>query len=122
MFDILIVDDVAATRTILAQLLSFESEFRVVGEADSGKKAIDLARELQPDVILMDINMPEMDGLTASKHILEEMPEIVIIIVTAQSGTKHVKKATKIGVWDYLVVPIRARDIYKTIRAAFEEG
>ena len=66
---VLIVDDIAETRENIRKLLQFESDFEIVGAARNGREGIDLAKELDPDVILMDINMPDIDGITATETI-----------------------------------------------------
>ncbi|MGB5846004.1 MAG: response regulator, partial [Anaerolineales bacterium] len=79
---VLIVDDIAETRENIRKLLQFEADFEIVGAARNGQEGIDLANELQPDVILMDINMPDMDGITATETIREEVPHSQIVILT----------------------------------------
>ena len=66
---VVIVDDIAETREHLTKLLSFESDIEVVGTASSGEEAVDITGKLQPDILLMDINMPDMDGITTSQEI-----------------------------------------------------
>ena len=78
---VLIVDDIAETRENIKKLLQFESDFDAVGAARSGKEGIQLSQELDPDVILMDINMPDMDGITATEMIRQKMPYVQVIIL-----------------------------------------
>ena len=77
---ILIVDDIPETRDHLTKLLGFESDMLVVGAASSGREAIELATRLAPDVVLMDINMPEMNGVEATRRILNEHPTTVVFL------------------------------------------
>ena len=83
---ILIVDDHELFRDGLKQLLSCESDMEVVGEAKNGQESIPLARSLQPDVILMDVKMPVMDGIEATRRILSEMPGMKILALSMYSG------------------------------------
>ena len=78
---VLIVDDVIETRENLKKLLFFESDIEVVGTAMDGQEGVDMAYDLKPDVILMDLNMPNMDGIQASELIIHELPETQIIII-----------------------------------------
>ena len=77
---ILIVDDVPESRDGLERLLSFEPDFDVIGKAGTGAEALDMAQDLLPDVILMDINMPDMDGITATEKITKIVPTSVVMI------------------------------------------
>src|SRR6187402_2163650 len=82
---VLIVDDIADTRENFSKLLMFERDIEVVGMAASGPEAIEECRKLHPDVVLMDINMPEMDGIKAAEILSTEMPGIGIIMMSVQS-------------------------------------
>ena len=81
---VLIVDDVAETRENIRKLLQFESDVEVTGVARSGNEGIQLAVELDPDVVLMDINMPDVDGITATEQIRQRMPHIQVVILSVQ--------------------------------------
>ena len=81
---VLIVDDVAETRENIRKLLQFESDLEVVGAANSGRSGIEAAKELRPDVVLMDINMPDMDGITATELIRQQNPATQIVILSVQ--------------------------------------
>ena len=76
---VLIVDDIAETRDHLTKLLGFESDFEVVGAAASGAEALALATSLRPDVVLMDINMPDMDGIAATERLSAEVPATAVV-------------------------------------------
>jgi pilus assembly protein CpaE len=113
---VLIVDDIAETRENIRRLLQFERDMEVVGGARTGKEAISLARETQPHVILMDINMPDMDGITATETILKEVPNIQIIILSVQSEPDYMRRAMLAGARDFLTKPPSADELVATIR------
>jgi len=83
-FRVLIVDDVAETRENVRKLLQFESDVDVVGVARTGREAIEIAREIEPDVILMDINMPDMDGIAATEAIRQKSHFVQVVILSVQ--------------------------------------
>jgi pilus assembly protein CpaE len=117
---LLIVDDTAETRTNLSKLLLFDEQVVVVGEAGNGQEAIERARELQPDVILMDVNMPIMDGITTTKRITEEMPQTGIVILSVQGEQEYLRKAMAAGARDYLTKPPAIDDLTQTIHQVYE--
>lgn len=102
---VLIVDDVAETRENIRKLLQFEGDVEVVGAARTGREAIDLTQELKPDVILMDINMPDMDGLTATEIIRKKVPTCQIVILSVQNDQNYLRKAMVAGARDFLSKP-----------------
>ncbi|WP_027365249.1 response regulator [Desulfotruncus alcoholivorax] len=115
---ILIVDDVENTREDIKRFLYFEEDMEVVGEASSGEDAIKIAGRVKPDVILMDINLPGMDGIAASEIISVEVPEAVIVMISIQGEQEYLKKAMAAGARDYLVKPFTSTDLAETIRRA----
>lgn len=115
---VLVVDDIANTREDIKRLLYFEEDIAVVGEAGDGEEAVRLAEELKPDVILMDINMPGMDGIAASEAITAKMPGTAIVIISIQGETEYLRKAMVAGARDYLVKPFSSNDLAETIRRA----
>ena len=84
---VLVIDDLPETREMLRKLLSFESDIEVVAEAATGREGLKLADEFQPDIVLMDINMPDMDGITATEEIKKTHPSIGVIIMSVQSNS-----------------------------------
>lgn len=118
---VLIVDDVAGTREDIRRLLFFEEDIKVVGEADDGSVAIASAEDLRPDVILMDINLPEMDGITATEEITNKVPESAVIIVSIQGEQEYIRKAMAAGAGDYLVKPINSSELAAAIRRVHEK-
>ena len=112
----MIVDDFAETRENIRKLLQFESDIDVVGMARSGREGIQLAKETKPNVVLMDINMPDMDGIQATEIISKEVPIAQIVIVSVQSDTDYLRRAMLAGARDFLSKPPPADDLINTIR------
>lgn len=117
---IVVVDDVVQTRTDIKRLLFFEEDMEVVGEAENGKDAIEIVRNLKPDVVLMDINMPVMDGITATENIAMAFPDISVVIISIQGEQEYLKKAMVAGAKDYLVKPLGSEEMSTTIRQAYQ--
>ncbi|MEE8308149.1 MAG: response regulator, partial [Gammaproteobacteria bacterium] len=108
---LLVVDDIAATRENVKKLLSFERDLDVVGMAQDGQEAVDMARETQPHVILMDINMPVMDGIEAVKIICEEMPNVHVVMMSVQRDRPYLRRAMQAGARAYLTKPFTYDDL-----------
>jgi len=89
---ILLVDDHAMLRKGLRVLIEQEENLRVIGEAADGREAIDQARQLQPDVVVMDINMPHLNGIEATRQILAESPQTRILALSIHSGKRYVRR------------------------------
>ena len=100
----LVVDDAIFMRTVLKKMLT-EAEFKVVGEAGNGLQAIEMAKQLQPDIVTLDITMPEMDGIEAIDKILEVSPNTKIIMCSAMGQHSKVVEAIKKGAKDFIVKP-----------------
>jgi DNA-binding NarL/FixJ family response regulator len=100
---ILIVDDEKAVRTALGRLLATRKEWLVVGEAADGAQAIGMARELQPDIVIMDITMPEMNGLEATPEIKKALPGAEVLIFTQHDSKQMVRQAQNVGASGYLL-------------------
>lgn len=115
---VLIVDDVADTRTSIRRLLDFEEDFEVVGEAGDGEKALKKARELLPDCILMDINMPRVDGIEATRLISTELPAIVVVIMSVHGEQEYLEQAVLVGARGYLIKPFTSDELVATLRRA----
>lgn len=117
---VLIVDDIAETRENVRRLLQFETDIEVVGAAKSGKEGIELTRELDPDVILMDINMPDIDGISATEKILKNQPHVQVVILSVQGDQNYMRRAMLAGARDFLTKPPMADELISAIRRAGE--
>jgi pilus assembly protein CpaE len=115
---VLIVDDVAETRENVRKLLTFEADIECVGAARSGREAISLSQELNPDVVLMDINMPDMDGISATEAIRQRMPSVQIIILSVQNDSNYMRRAMLAGARDFLTKPPMADELISAVRRA----
>lgn len=113
---ILLCDDHAMFRQGLRSILETEEGFRVIGEAANGREAIRYALETRPDVILMDIQMPELDGVAATKAILAEQPESHVIILTMYRQDRYVFEAIKVGARGYLLKDADSNELITAIR------
>lgn len=113
---VLIVDDIPDTRENIRKLLQFERDFEVVGAARTGKEGIDLTKETKPDVILMDINMPDMDGITATENIRRDFPHTQIIILSVQGDPNYMRRAMLAGARDFLTKPPSVDEMISAIR------
>ncbi|RID82095.1 DNA-binding response regulator [Peribacillus asahii] len=120
MIKVLFVDDHEMVRIGVAAYLSAQSDIEVVGEADNGRTAVDMAIELRPDIILMDLVMPEMDGIEATQAILEKWPEAKIIIVTSFLDDEKVYPALEAGATSYMLKTSKASDIADAVRATYQ--
>ncbi|MFN8412447.1 MAG: response regulator [Anaerolineales bacterium] len=116
----LIVDDIAETRENVRKLLQFEADVEVVGSARSGKEGIQLAQELDPDVILMDINMPDIDGISATETIRQKSPHIQVVILSVQGDQNYMRRAMLAGARDFLTKPPMGDELISAIRRAGE--
>jgi pilus assembly protein CpaE len=115
---VIVVDDVSETRENVRKLLQFESDVDVVGLARTGKEAIQLSQELNPDVILMDINMPDMDGITATETIRSKQPAVQVVILSVQSDQNYMRRAMLAGARDFLTKPPMGDELISAIRRA----
>lgn len=115
---VLIVDDIAETRENIRKLLQFEADLEIVGAARNGQEGIELAKELDPDVILMDINMPDIDGITATETIRGEVPHSQIVILTVQADPNYMRRAMLAGARDFLTKPPAVDEMIGAIRRA----
>ena len=117
---ILIVDDIADTRENLAKLIGFEPDMTVAGTAGGGQEAVTLAKKERPNVILMDINMPDMDGITATEIISNTVPESPIIMMSVQGEQDYLRRSMLAGAREFLVKPFSADELINAIRHVHE--
>ncbi len=117
---ILIVDDIADTRENLAKLIGFEPDMEVAGAAGGGQEAVALAKKVRPHVILMDINMPDMDGITATEIISNTVPESPIIMMSVQGEQDYLRRSMLAGAREFLVKPFSADELINSIRHVHE--
>ena len=119
MIKVLFADDHEMVRIGVSSYLSAQQDLTVVGEAENGKKAVELALELRPDVILMDLVMNEMDGIEATKKIIEQWPEAKIIIVTSFLDDEKVYPAIEAGAVSYMLKTSKASEIADAVRNTY---
>ena len=117
MLRILLVDDHVLFRKGVAALLTRRQDMQVVGEAGDGVEAISAAREILPDVILMDIEMPKCDGLEATRRIKREMPSVKIVILTVSDDDKNLFDAIKNGAQGYLLKDLEPYQLYDLLES-----
>jgi DNA-binding NarL/FixJ family response regulator len=115
---VMIVDDHAIVREGLTMLLSEESEIEVVGEARDGAEALEIVGRLQPDVVLMDLAMPNMDGIAATEQIRQNYPAVQVLVLTSFSDDQRVPDAIQAGATGYLLKDILKVDLLKAIHSA----
>jgi|WetSurSiteA1Bulk_404760.scaffolds.fasta_scaffold00475_6 pilus assembly protein CpaE len=115
---VVIVDDIAETRENIRKLLQFEPDVEVVGVARTGREAIDISKDVKPDVLLMDINMPDMDGIAATEIIRKMVPFTQIIILSIQNDPNYMRRAMLAGARDFLTKPPTIDELNSAIRRA----
>ncbi|MFQ5854840.1 MAG: response regulator [Anaerolineae bacterium] len=117
---ILIADDHTMVRQGLSQICEAESDMKVIGQAADGRQAVLRARSLNPDIVVMDINMPELDGVEATKEITAENPHVGVIILTMYRQDQYVFEAIKAGARAYLLKDADSDELLRAIRAVAE--
>lgn len=117
---ILITDDHPVVRAGLGGMIAGEPDFEVVGEAGDGKEAVAMTGELKPHVVLMDLRMPEMDGVTAIGHIKAEYPEVQILVLTTYESDADILRAIEMGATGYLLKDTPRGELFGAIRLVAE--
>jgi DNA-binding NarL/FixJ family response regulator len=117
MIRVLLVDDQAIIRQGLKSLLDTKSDIQVVGDADNGQAALEQAARLQPDVVLMDIRMPIMDGVTAIQLMSQQFPQIHVLVLTTFDDDEYVAQAMRFGARGYLLKDVPSDELAEAIRA-----
>src|SRR5437870_10084185 len=117
---VLIVDDIASTLDNLQKLLSFEPDIQVVGTAMNGKEGIEQAKKLAPDIVLMDVNMPIMDGIQATETLAQEVPNSPVIIMSVQGERDYLRRAMQSGAREFLIKPFSGDELIASIRRVYQ--
>ena len=117
---VLITDDHGVVRQGLRMFLSLDPDFEVVGEAENGEEALEMARELRPDVVLMDLLMPVMDGISATEAIRKELPDVEVVALTSVLEDVSVTGAVRAGAIGYLLKDTDSDELGRAIKAAAE--
>lgn len=112
---VMIADDMVELRSNVRRMLGSQESVQVIGEAGDGEEALKLAKEMVPHVVLMDINMPKMDGLRVTEILAKEMPSIQVVIMSIQSEQEYFRRAMKAGAKDFLTKPFSSGDLTDTI-------
>jgi pilus assembly protein CpaE len=117
---VVIVDDVPEARDNVQKLLQFAGDVQVIGQGGTGREAIELARKLHPDVILMDVSMPEMDGISATQAITGQFPGVAVIMCSVQTDTDTLRRSLQAGARDFLFKPFGLEELSNSIRNAHQ--
>ena len=119
---VLIVDDAAFMRSMIAEILEKSGGYTVVGHAASGSEALERYRDLRPDLVTMDIIMPEMDGIDATRAIMQEDPDAVIVMCSALGQEALVIESLAAGARDFIVKPFTAEKVLQVVHKALASG
>ncbi|MBM4408756.1 MAG: MinD/ParA family protein [Chloroflexi bacterium] len=117
--NVLIVDDIPETRDHLTKLLGFEPDMKVVGAAASGRECLDLAARLQPDVVLMDINMPDMDGIATAEQLSLQVPTASVVMMSVQGEADYLRRSMLAGAREFLVKPFSSDELSASIQQVY---
>jgi DNA-binding NarL/FixJ family response regulator len=115
---VLLVDDHTVVRQGLRILFEAETDIEVIGEAETGRQGVQMARQLLPDVVIMDVAMPMLNGLEATRQIIKEVPSARILVLSSYSNDEYVQQLTEVGVAGYLLKQTDAGDLIKAVREA----
>jgi len=116
---VLIVDDIPETQERLQKLLQFEGDIKVVGAAAGGAESIEMAKELVPDIVLMDINMPDLDGISAAEAILQASPNTQLVMMSVQGEADYLRRSMLAGAREFLTKPFTSDELVTAIRRVY---
>ena len=119
---LLIVDDTQETAHHLCKMFLFEPDIKVVGTASNGQEGVERARQSDPDVILMDICMPVMDGIAATEMIKREHPNVPVVMMSVQTGADYRRRSFEVGAVAYLTKPFTMDHLLDTLRRAHADA
>ncbi len=119
MIRVLLVDDQIIIRQGIKSLLESQSDFEIVGDAENGKEAITQVKMLQPDVVLMDVRMPTMDGVAATGEICQQFPDVKVLILTTFDDDEYVSQAMRLGAKGYLLKDTPLEPLVNAIRSVY---
>src|SRR3954465_11771478 len=117
---VLLADDHTVVRQGLRALLDAEEDIEIIGEAENGRQALQLVKKLLPDVVVMDIAMPVLNGVEATRQITRYVPNVKVLVLSTYSNDEYVEQLTEAGAAGYLVKQTAANDLLKAIREAFK--
>lgn len=117
---LVIVDDHELARAGLRSIFETATDFTIVGEMSSGHQAVEMSSQMRPDLILMDVQMPEMDGLAATRAIKNRMPEVCVIIVTMHESPDYLLEALRVGASGYILKEASRTEIVTSVRQALQ--
>lgn len=117
---VLLADDHTVVRQGLRALLAAEEDIEIVGEAENGRQALQLVKKLLPDIVVMDIAMPVLNGIEATRQITRYVPNVKVLVLSTYSNDEYVEQLTEAGAAGYLVKQTAANDLLKGIREAFK--
>ncbi len=122
MIRVVVADDHAILRDGIRSLLESQEDIIVVGEAENGKEAIELVRTCAPDIVLMDISMPQMNGLEATRSIHENFPQVKVLILTQHDNHEYIAPALQAGAAGYVLKRSGSRELLNALRQVYEQG
>jgi two-component system nitrate/nitrite response regulator NarL len=114
---ILVVDDTALFRSSIAELIGAQDDLTIVGEAENGLQGVEMANALKPDLVVMDVEMPVMDGVEATRLIREQLPGVKVVMLTVSEADEHLFDAIRFGAQGYLLKDLRPGELFDLIRA-----
>lgn len=117
---VLVIDDVEETRINIRRILSFDKDIAVIGEGRDGLEAVQKVKSLEPDIVLMDVNMPKLNGIAATEKILLDNPSVAVIFLSVQGEAEYLRKAMMAGARDYLVKPFSGDELLETIKRVYQ--